>query len=59
MATAKKLSFAEPKQLPHLSTLTATFGIKFNSVSQEFDSQGFEFELNGFTYILSGGTYAP
>lgn len=58
MATAKNLLFAEPKQLPPLTTLAATFGIKFNSVSQEFDSQGFEFELNGFTYILSGGTYA-
>ena len=57
MVKAKDISFAESNRLPALGLLNETFGIKFNSSSQQFDSQHFEIELNGFTHILSGGTY--
>ena len=57
MVKAKDIKFAEPKRLPTLSQLKKTYGINFNSVSQEFDTQQIEIEVNGFTHILSGGTY--
>ena len=56
MAKAKDLTFSESKKLPTRSLLNETFGIKFNSSSQQFDTQHFEIELNGFTHILSGGS---
>ena len=59
MVKAKDIKFAEPKRLPTLSQLKNTYGINFNSISQEFDTQhNIEIEVNEFMYIMPGGTYA-
>ena len=57
MVQAKDILFAQPKRLPAPWLLNITFGIKFNSSSQQFDTLHFEIEVNGFIHILSGGTY--
>ena len=55
MVQAKDISFVERKSLPTVCLLNTTFGIKYNSNSQQFDTQNYEIELNGFTQILAGG----
>ena len=57
MVQAKDISFVERKSLPTVCLLNTTFGIKYNSNSQQFDTQNYEIELNGFIQILAGGTY--